>query len=200
MSIPRSTVITLVCLILVVCLSGVASGLQDEVYFCKDDGYCYPYPDSDYEYYIVDEASTPAAWSGTSVTAPSLAPEAVPSHYDRARSLYVQGRLEEAARMFGDLAESAPRHHLAPNALYWLGECYYDRRDLQQAIKEFSKVVKEYPDSPKAPDALLKIVMSYNLLDEGPVAMANLRQLLMRYPKSNAAKMVKTGKINFNRP
>ena len=40
---------------------------------------------------------------------------------------------------------------------YWLGEAYYVNKEYQNAIAAFQKVTTDWPDSRKAPDALVKI-------------------------------------------
>ena len=121
----------------------------------------------------------------------------VKSQYNRARNLFVGKKYNDAAQIFSQIAEGAPRHPLAPNARYWLGECYYSQGQYQRAIVEFDRVVADYPTSQKAPDATLKLAYSYDRLKDGNTAMAKLRELLRRWPKSNAARMVKSRQTVF---
>ncbi len=91
-----------------------------------------------------------------------------------------------------------PGGRLAPNARYWLGECYYAQGRFREAAAEFQRCASDYPQSAKAPDALLTLSYSYDRLGEGPQAMAALDQLLSRYPRSNAAAMMKSGRGRFS--
>ena len=120
--------------------------------------------------------------------------------YDQAMSIMRRGDYVSAGELFDRIAVNAPAHKLAPNALYWKGECFYARGLYQEAINQFSQVIQRYPDSAKAPDAQLKVVYSYNALGDGLTAMANLRGLLEYYPKSPAAEKVRSGKTIFKNP
>lgn len=124
----------------------------------------------------------------------------VSSTYKKAMSVMRRGDYVAAGEIFDQIAANAPSHKLAPNALYWRGECFYARGLYQEAISYFSQVIQRYPDSAKAPDAQLKIVYSYNALGDGLTAMANLRGLLEYYPKSRAAEKVRSGKTVFKNP
>ena len=132
---------------------------------------------------------------GQTRSVPTKSP-AVKKEYDQARRLYVSGKYEDAAAVFTRIAGQAPNDVLAPNALYWLGECHYSRRRFKEAITEFDRVVKQYPQSDKAPDAMLKIAYSRHLLDDDQ-AIDSLNELLTRWPKSRAAGMVKKGQTLF---
>ncbi|MFH1091347.1 MAG: tol-pal system protein YbgF [Pseudomonadota bacterium] len=144
-----------------------------------------------------DLTRTPAV---PSPQADPLTPGQVNTLYAQARALFIKQDYSKAAELFSRIASGAPRHELAPNALYWLGECHYSRGDYQKAVTEFEKVVQGYPRSPKAPDAMLKIAYSYSSLKQGPTAMIHLKNLLQQYPGSQAARMVRTGQTVFKEP
>ena len=128
---------------------------------------------------------------------PPLTPRQVQSVYASGMSFYQKGDYEQAARIFSQIAGQAPKDKLAPNSLYWLGECFYSREKYREAIQEFKRTAELYPNSPKAPDATLKIAYSHSRLGSGPEAMIALRDLLFKYPKSSAARMVREGKTIF---
>ena len=118
--------------------------------------------------------------------------------YQRGQSLLKQKKYDQAASVFSQMLSQYPGGKLAPNARYWLGECYYASGRFSQAAAEFNRCAADYPQSAKAPDALLKLSYSYNKLGDGPQAMAAMEQLLSQYPRSNAAAMVKSGKGGFS--
>ncbi len=77
-------------------------------------------------------------------------------------------RLDKRRRpgYFTDFIAKYPRHPLAANAQYWIGEAYYVQHDFRQALLEFQKVVEL--GSGKVPDALVKVGLSYwGLRDPG---------------------------------
>ncbi len=80
-----------------------------------------------------------------------------------------------------------PRHDLADNAQYWLGEVYYDAKDWARALIEFRATVEKYPKGNKVPDALLKMGYCYASLGQDAKARAALEQVVETYPKSQPA-------------
>lgn len=117
--------------------------------------------------------------------------------YNQGRSMLLRRDIEGAARIFRLILTESPEDKLAPNARYWLAECYYTRDDYKQAIEEFKKVMANYPTSQKASDATLKLAYCYHNLKDGPSAMIYLQYLIKHYPNSRAAKSVKTGQTIF---
>jgi tol-pal system protein YbgF len=72
----------------------------------------------------------------------------------------------QAVLDFIDFIGKYPRHALAGNAQYWIGEAYYVQRDYRQALLEFQKVVEM--GGAKVPDALVKVGLCYwGLRDPG---------------------------------
>ncbi len=111
-----------------------------------------------------------------------LLPEGTPKDkYDYAHSLLSQanyGGAEQALRAFLDQHPDDP---LAGNAMYWLGETYYVRERFQDAAVAFAEGYKNYPDSIKAPDNLLKLGKSLAALGSTSNACGTFMVLLDRY-------------------
>ena len=87
------------------------------------------------------------------------------------------------------LVQDYPGSDLDDNAQYWLGESYYVMRDYDHAAAAFRTVGDKYPQSRKAPDALLKL--GYTQLDQqkNDEGRATLQLVLQRFPMSDAAKL-----------
>src|SRR5690606_19413745 len=77
--------------------------------------------------------------------------------YRQALDALRAGKHTEAIDGFRALVAAHPRHDLADNAQYWLGEAFYDQRRYRDALIEFRKVVDNHSRGNKVPDALLKI-------------------------------------------
>jgi tol-pal system protein YbgF len=97
------------------------------------------------------------------------------------------GQHEEAAQGFREFLRLYPGHDLADNSQYWLGECFYDRKDYTQAVREFRRVIEHYPNGNKVPDALLKVGFSYLALGSAEAGRQTLSQLQRSYPRHEAA-------------
>ena len=107
--------------------------------------------------------------------------------YRKAFEALRAGKHEEAAQGFREFLRAFPASDLADNSQYWLGECYYDRKDFTQAVREFRRVVERYPNGNKVPDALLKVGFSYLSLGSADAGKQTLTQLQRSYPRHEAA-------------
>jgi tol-pal system protein YbgF len=91
-----------------------------------------------------------------------------------------------AEKGFRTFLQGNPKHVLAGNAQYWLGETYYVRNDFKNAAVAFAEGYQKYPDSQKAPDNLLKLAMALGQQGQKENACVALRQLEKRYPDASA--------------
>ncbi|MDR1125158.1 MAG: tol-pal system protein YbgF [Deltaproteobacteria bacterium] len=107
--------------------------------------------------------------------------------YDQALTTLNAGRNQEAEKLFTDFLRQYPASSMAPNAAYWLGECFYSQRRYSEAILSFQSVVAQYPQHDKAAAALLKAGYSYERLADTRNARFYLQQLVELYPKSQPA-------------
>lgn len=126
------------------------------------------------------EAALAAAQSGL----PPGGPEA---EYQAAFNLLKDGKYDEAATALSDFVARNPQDELAPNALYWLGEAHYVRRDYPAALAAFESLLRDYPGTRKAPDALLKAGYSQQELKRLGAARALLMRVVEEYPDTQAA-------------
>lgn len=118
--------------------------------------------------------------------------------YQQGQNLLKQKKYDRAASVFSDMLGQHPAGDLAPNARYWLGECYYASGRWSSAAAEFQRCADDYPQSAKAPDSLLKLSYSYDKMGDGPQAMAAMDRLLTQYPRSSAAGLVKNRQSRFS--
>ncbi len=109
--------------------------------------------------------------------------------YDRAFWLLKQARYEEAIAAFRAYRANWPRGRNADNAQYWLGEGYHATRNYGQALIEYERLVKEFPDSQKITHALLKGGYCLQELGRTDEAQARLQDLVTRYPGTTAARL-----------
>ncbi|MBM4387193.1 MAG: tol-pal system protein YbgF [Deltaproteobacteria bacterium] len=122
---------------------------------------------------------------------------AVLNEYKEAYELYQDGDSRSALVKFRDFLEKNPNHPYSDNARYWIGECYYDMRDYVSAREEFKKVINDYPDGNKVPDAMLKLALSSQMLKLFEEAKEMYTNILLSYPSTPAAEiaMVKIKEI-----
>ncbi len=109
--------------------------------------------------------------------------------YDVAFKELRAGDYAQASRDFRSFTQKYPDHPLAPNAWYWLGESYYVTTNYPVALESFQKLLNLFPQSDKAPDALLKVGYSQLELKQTDAARSTLTEVTTKYPGSKAASL-----------
>src|SRR5574341_1317166 len=112
--------------------------------------------------------------------------------YEASLAKFKRGDLQAAQRGFTEFLARFPTSELAPNAQYWLGECYYSKRDYRRAIEAFDLVKQVYPRSEKVPAALPKQSFAYLEVNERARAATLLKEIVDAYPKSPEAGKAET--------
>jgi len=125
--------------------------------------------------------------SPRSSAAHALGGPALEDRYRRALTLYGQGKTAEARLAFQDVFDSDPAGELADNALYWLGETFFASGNYSNALTYYQRVVKDYSDQNKAPDALFKSGMAYEKMGDLQLAKRAFDDCIARYPYSTPA-------------
>jgi tol-pal system protein YbgF len=136
-------------------------------------------------------APTAVAPASAQQAAPAAAPTAAnateQAAYDAAFKSLRAGDYVTASRGFRDFLTKYPDSALAPNAYYWLGESYYVTMNYPVAIEAFQRLVKQYPQSDKVSDGLLKVGYCQIELKQQDAAIATLKQVSAKYPGTKAA-------------
>jgi tol-pal system protein YbgF len=126
-----------------------------------------------------------AAVTRAPVAAPTEALQGTPEQrYDAAFGLLQSKRFGEAEAAFEQFVTDHPKHELAGNAQYWLGETHYVQGDHERAAGAFLEGYKNYRSSSKSPDNLLKLGMTLAILNQGADACAVFAELKDRYPNA----------------
>ena len=67
--------------------------------------------------------------------------------YDTAYQDFVKGRYKLAIQQFEKFVEDFPTNSLAPQAHYFLGECYYNLGDLKLAAQNLSLIITRHKEN-----------------------------------------------------
>jgi tol-pal system protein YbgF len=110
--------------------------------------------------------------------------------YAAALATYRAREHGQAVIDFLDFIAKYPKHPLAGNAQYWIGEAYWAQKDYRQALVEFEKVFAHGPQ--KAPDAQVKIGMCYLRLGDLARAQQAWQKVINEYPKSESASLARS--------
>lgn len=111
--------------------------------------------------------------------------------YQQGQDALKAGQGAKARELFASFLVQYPKHALASNAQYWIGESYYAEKNYEQAVLEFQEVIKNYPDKEKAPAAMLKQGMAFRELGDSKSAAYILKKLVDEHPKSEEAKIAR---------
>src|SRR5262249_44488789 len=118
------------------------------------------------------------------------APKNPEQEYAAALATYRAREHGQAVIDFKDFIAQYPKHPLAGNAQYWIGEAYWAQRDYRQALIEFEKGFEH--GQAKAPDPLLKIGRCHLRLNDGPPAQPAWQRAVNDYPKSDPATLARS--------
>jgi tol-pal system protein YbgF len=146
--------------------------------------------------------ATPAAVTATApatTASPALPPAtlssgdsaAIQRAYDNAYSNYRINDYQGAIRGFDSFLKTYPKHPLASNAQYWIGESYFQLRDYRAAIEAQRRLLGTWPDSAKVPDALLIIGTAESTLGDSAAARKTFEDLIAKYPATDSAEKAK---------
>jgi len=126
--------------------------------------------------------------SGAPASAPPVGnPGGEAAAYGAAFDSLKRGDYVESARAFKSFLDAYPQATLAPNAWYWLGESYYVTQNYPIALDAFQNLLAQFPDSGKAPDALLKKGYCQVEMKQLGAGQQTLQQVIDQYPGSDAA-------------
>lgn len=143
--------------------------------------------------------TTPAPQAATQQASPATAaaPKVEDSQaqekaaYDEAFGFYKTANYERALVSFRDFVKKYPDSSMAVNAHYLMGNAYFALEDFKRSIASYEVVVSKFESNAKVPDALLNIAGCQQKLSDVAAARKTLKQLIAKYPDSQAAAKAK---------
>jgi tol-pal system protein YbgF len=132
----------------------------------------------------------PPGTLGTLPAAPSAVPPGVSptssAQYDQAMNLMGRAQYDEAAAAFRAYADANPGDSdLAPQAIYWVANISFIHQDYAPAARTFAEVIKKYPKSSRAPDAMLKLAQSFMGMGQKSEGCTTLGLIKTKYPNAS---------------
>jgi tol-pal system protein YbgF len=116
----------------------------------------------------------------------AAAPARNSAQYDQAMNLMNRAQYDEAQAAFRSYADANPDDaELSPQAIYWVGNISYVRQDYAPAARAFAEVIKKYPKSPRASDAMLKLAQSFMGMGQKTEGCTTLGLIKTKYPQAN---------------
>jgi len=111
--------------------------------------------------------------------------------YKNALMLVGKGRQTEARAAFQHVYDADPNGELADNALYWIGETYFNTGNYAEAMRYYARVTKDFADQNKAPDAMFKMGLAYVRTGDLAMAKRTFEECVAKYPYSTPAAAAK---------
>jgi TolA-binding protein len=126
---------------------------------------------------------------GTPLAAADAGPAAPPADqlYKTALGDYMSAKYSLAASEFGDITKFYPDNPLSGNAYYYMGEIDYRAGRYPNAIKNYDKVIEQYPASNKVPVSRLHKGNALIESKQTAAGVRELRSLIQRSPNSPEA-------------
>ena len=131
---------------------------------------------------VTTAANPTVANNGQVAALPAGTPKA---QYNYAYGLLMKRDLPKAEAALKAFLANHPKHELADNATFWLGETHYTRKNYQEAIRVYYDAYRKYPKGNKAPAVLLKLGMSLATIGEKESACSAYDELTKSHPKAS---------------
>lgn len=107
--------------------------------------------------------------------------------YNNALRDYTAGRYDLAQQQFAEFLKFYETHELAGNAVFYLADVHYRQGDFESAVREYDRVLEQYPGGNKAAAAQLKKGFALLELGQRQAGVRELNSLIARHPKSPEA-------------
>lgn len=109
--------------------------------------------------------------------------------YDDAQIDFKEKRYIDARQKFEKFSKDFPKHALAPNSYFWLGESYYADKKYEDAILAYEAFLKKYPNHEKTRGAMLKQAFAFVEMGDKKTGKVLLEKVIEKYPNSREAEL-----------
>lgn len=108
------------------------------------------------------------------------------AQYDQAMNLMARAQYDQASAAFRAYADANPGDtDLSPQAIYWVGNISFVQQSYAPAARAFAEVLKKYPKSQRAPDAMLKLAQSFMAMGQKSEGCTTLGLIKSKYPNAS---------------
>ncbi len=111
--------------------------------------------------------------------------------YSHTYQLYLQGHFEKSEQGFKDFIQKYPDHTYTDNAYFWIANGFDKKSDCKNANAYYDKLIINFPNGNKVPEALLQAAICHLKLSEKEMAQKKILQLESQFPESLASQKAK---------
>jgi tol-pal system protein YbgF len=138
-----------------------------------------------------DAASGPAPPTPNVIPGIGGPPDDPHEQFNAALETYRGGQYEQAEQQFRAFLAKNASNRLAADAIFYIGESYFQRQRPREAAEQYLKLSTDYAKSSRAPEGMLRLGQSLAALGNNDQACATFGEVGRRYP--TAASAVKKG-------
>lgn len=114
-------------------------------------------------------------------------PPSPKEQFELAAAFLKQRQFEAAEKGFSAFIQKNPKSRYMPDAIFGLGESYFDRGRHREAAEQYLKISTHYANSSKGPDAMLRLGQSLHALGAKEQACASFSEISRKYPGAAGA-------------
>jgi len=129
--------------------------------------------------------SAPAAATGTGPTIVGSGVAMIDQpreQFNAALQAFQAGQFQQAEDGFKAFMAANPSHKLTPDAVFYIGETYFQRSRPREAAEQYLKVTTDYSKSSRAPESMVRLGQTLAALGNSEEACATFVEFGKRYP------------------
>lgn len=107
--------------------------------------------------------------------------------FNTAIEAYRNGQYAQAEEQLKAFLAANGSHRLAPDAIFYLGETYFQRSRPREAAEQYLKLSTDFAKSARAPEGMLRLGQSLAALGSNDQACATFAEVGKRYPTASPA-------------
>ncbi len=105
--------------------------------------------------------------------------------FNAALQAFQAGQYEQAEQGFKTFLASNASHRLTPDAIFYIGETYFQRSRPREAAEQYLKVTTDYSKSSRAPESMVRLGQTLAALGNSEQACATFAEFGRRYPTAS---------------
>ena len=102
--------------------------------------------------------------------------------FNAALQAFQSGQYQQAEEGFKAFMAANPSHRLTADAVFYIGETYFQRSRPREAAEQYLKVTTDYSRSSRAPESMVKLGQTLAALGNAEQACATFTEFGKRYP------------------
>jgi tol-pal system protein YbgF len=133
-------------------------------------------------------APPPPAATGPLITGSGVAMLDAPrEQFNTALQAFQTGQYQQAEDGFKAFMAANSGHRLTPDAIFYIGETYFQRSRPREAAEQYLKITTDYAKSSRAPESMVRLGQTLAALGNAEQACATFTELGKRYPSATAS-------------